>query len=406
MKYLLYPFFLLLIFRIDAQTQIKLMSYNLLHYPSGTGEDRSDELRYILNDYQPDIFMACEIEDNTGANEILDYCLGTQNYASSTFSYNHSGSYNLQQMLYFNKHKFDLVNETYLVTYIRDINHYTLKLKSDNPADQIYLDVYVAHLKAGNYNGDPQTRDDMVNVLLNDLSNIPSDHFVVVAGDFNFYGANEPAYQDLMNTGNAFVLKDPVNRPGSWHNNINFTDIHTQSTHAVSENNFVGGGLDDRFDFILLSDNLMNNPVLHYVSGSYSVYGNNGNCFNHAIINNTCQGSTYDATLRQHLYNMSDHLPVVLTLETPVTVGVDEVTDDATFAILEGNIIRTGFHIKSQTAGNFEVRIYDISGQLIKKIDNYRNANFVNVSGWTSGIYFLQVKDVKNQQLIKFVKTD
>ncbi len=382
------------------------MSYNLLHYPTGTGGDRSDELHYILNNYQPDIFMACEIEDETGANEILDYCLGTQNYAGSTFSYNHSGNYYLQQMLYYNKHKFELVNETYLTTYIRDINHYTLKLKSDNPSDDIYIDVYVAHLKAGNYNDDPQIRADMVNVLINDLPNIPADHFVVFAGDFNLYSANETAYQAILNQGNAVVFHDPVNRPGSWHNNTNFQDLHTQATHAVSDNNFVGGGLDDRFDFILLSDNLMNSPVLHYVNDSYAAYGNNGTCFNHAITHSACDGNTYDTTLRQHLYNMSDHLPVVLTLETPVTVSINDEVSTPAFSIAEGNVIHSGFHVISNSSSNFEVKLYSTTGQRIKTFDNYHNGVYFDMSDCSSGIYFLQLKDIQNQQLIKIVKAD
>ncbi len=407
MKIYLYLFWvLLLVFKVDAQTQLKLMSYNLLGYPSATGTDRKDELRYILNTYHPDIFMACEVEDATGADEILNYCLGTQNYDSSYFTYNHSGSYHLQQMIYFNKHKFELVNETYLVTYIRDINHYTLKLRTASPSDALYLDVYVGHLKAGNYNNDPQIRDDMVNVLINDLHNIPTGHFVVFAGDFNLYNANEAAYQDLMNPNNAVVFHDPVNREGDWHNNINFKDLDTQSTHSVSENNFVGGGLDDRFDFILLSDNLINSPVLHYVSGSYAAYGNNGTCFNKAINNPDCQGSMYDATLRQHLYNMSDHLPVVLRLETPVALDIKDLPATTEFTLAEGNLIHNNLHILSGEKQALNVMIYNTTGQLMLQQKHYATGDAVNVSGWASGMYYLYLQTDKNQQIIKFVKTD
>ncbi len=405
MKISLYILLILLsVFKIQAQTHLKLMSYNLLQYPSGTGGDRSDELFEILQAYQPDIFMACEIENQTGADEILYYCLGTQNYAASTFSYNHSGSYTLQQMLYYNKYKFELVNETYLTTYVRDINHYTLKLKSDDPSGNIFIDVYVVHLKAGNYSNDPQTRDDMVQVLINDLPNIPSDHFVIVAGDFNLYSANEPAYQDLLAPGNAVVLKDPVDRPGYWHNNANFKDILTQSTHSVPDNNFVGGGLDDRFDFILLSDNLMSSPVLHYVNGSYDVYGNNGTCFNRSIISSDCQGSTYDDVIRQHLYNMSDHLPVVLTLETPVSIGIDEIADAPAFQIAGGNPVHSGFSIVTRSTAPVDFGIYNTTGQLVKTCENYHTGDYIDVSDWASGIYFVKQKGVNNQQLIKIVK--
>ena len=395
----------LFVFKIEAQTQLKLMSYNLLGYPSATGTDRKDELRYILNSYQPDIFMACEVEDSAGADEILDYCLGTQDYDSSYFTYNHSDSYHLQQMIYFNKHKFELVNETYLVTYIRDINHYTLKLKTATPSDALYIDVYVGHLKAGNYNNDPQVREDMVNVLINDLHNIPAGHYVIFAGDFNLYSSNEAAYQNLINPNNAVVFHDPVDRVGSWHNNINFKDIDTQSTHSTSENNFVGGGLDDRFDFILLSDNLMNSPALHYVSGSYAAYGNNGTCFNKAINSSYCQGSTYDLTLRQHLYNMSDHLPVVLRLETPITLDIEVLSSTTEFTLKEGNLIHSDLHILSGEKQQLSVMIYNTAGQLILQQKKYTVGDAVNVSGWAPGVYYLYLQTNKTQQVIKFVKT-
>ena len=397
---------LVFVFKVEAQTQLKLMSYNLLGYPSATGIDRKDELRYILDSYQPDIFMACEVEDSAGADEILNYCLGTQNYDSSYFTYNHSGSYHLQQMIYFNKHKFELINETYLVTYIRDINHYTLKLRTASSSDALYIDVYVGHLKAGNYNNDPQVREDMVDVLINDLQNIPTGHFVVFAGDFNFYSANEAAYQDLINPNNAVVFHDPVDRAGSWHNNINFKDIDTQSTHSVSENNFVGGGLDDRFDFILLSDNLMNSPALHYVSGSYAAFGNNGTCFNKAINSSYCQGSTYDLTLRQHLYNMSDHLPVVLSLETPVVLDIENLSATTEFTLVEGNFIHDEIHILLGDEQHLNVMIYNTAGQMMLHQINYIKGDAINVSGWASGMYYLYLQTNKTQQIIKFVKTD
>ncbi len=394
-----------IIVNIQAQTQLKLMSYNLLHYPTGTNIDRKDDLRYILNHYQPDIFMACEVEDATGADEILNYCLGTQDYAGAYFTYNHSGSqYPLQQMLYYNRHKFELVNETYLVTYVRDINHYTLKLLTQDVSDDIYLDIYVGHLKASQ--SDTIARRDMVQVLVNDLQNIPTGHFVVFAGDFNLYNASEPAYQLMTNQSNAVVFKDPVNREGSWHNNYNFRDIDTQATHSVSENDYVGGGIDDRFDFIMLSENLMNSPVLHYVTGTYAAYGNNGNCFNKAITSSYCNGSTYDYTLRSHLYNMSDHLPVVLSLETPASLDTP-IVEKNLFKINEGTMINDYLSISSgEMYETFEISIYNTTGQLIKQILNYKTNEPVNFSNFTTGVYFLQIDTGQKHQVIKFVKTD
>ena len=57
-------------------------------------------------------------------------------------------------------------------------------------------------------------------------------------------------------------MADPINTPGSWNNNEDFRGVHTQSTRTSSSGfgGGAGGGLDDRFDFIMVSQNL------HYYS--------------------------------------------------------------------------------------------------------------------------------------------
>ncbi|HFX18008.1 MAG TPA: T9SS type A sorting domain-containing protein [Flavobacteriales bacterium] len=397
----------LIVLQLNAQSTIKLMTYNLLHFPSGTNiQDRKEDLRYILNDYQPDIFMVCELEDADGADQILNYCLGTTDYDAAYFTQNHSGSgYPLQQMLYFNKHKFELVNETYLVTYIRDINHYTLKLKTPNPDDEIFMDVYVAHLKASSGTDNERKRKDMVQVLVDDLVNIPNNHFVIFAGDFNLYSSYEPAYQLMTNPNNAVVFKDPVNRPGSWHNNTQFADLDTQSTHTVSDNDYVGGGLDDRFDFIMMSENLFNNPVLKYLPGTYKAYGNNGHCFNLAITNSSCDSPEYDSTLRNHLYRMSDHLPVVASLETPVTLASPYYTTN-TFRLDQGNMVEQSLSISSDALPQFDINIYNMAGQKVLQKNNYEAGEQIDFDTYKNGIYFLEINSPQYHQVIKFVKAD
>jgi endonuclease/exonuclease/phosphatase family metal-dependent hydrolase len=390
-----------------AQTQIKLMTYNLLHYPTGTNLDRKDDLRYILDTYEPDIFMVTELESETGSDEILNYCLNDDgaNYSAATFRYNGSSNYlELQQMLYYNHQKFELIYETALTTSVRDINHYVLKLLSqESNTDPVIIDVYVAHLKASSGANNENIRLNMVNVFTNDLQNISQDHFVVFAGDFNLYSSNEPAYQELLDASNYIVMKDPVNRPGSWHNNSSFTDLHTQSTHSNSSNDYVGGGIDDRFDFILLSENTFNNPKLQYIPNTYLSYGNNGNCFNHAITHSQCNSNEYDLTLRQHLYNMSDHLPVVLTLETNQILSVPEMLNQNYFS-LNANFIQQVLTVKSSENLIIDLKIINISGQTVFSRNNYRVNSPLNVSVLENGVYFLNLTDDKTHQIIKFVK--
>lgn len=401
-------FFVLINLSVFGQVNIKMMSYNLLHYPTGISIDRKDNLRYVLNAYQPDILAVCELENQTGADEILNYCLQTTDnrYSAASFTYNQSGYYqDLNQMLYYNHQKLELLNQTAVQTYLRDINHYTLRLRTQDVTTAPIIDVYVAHLKSSS--GSENDRLSMVTNFTDDLTNIPSDHFVIFAGDLNLYTATEPAYVELLDTTNAIVLKDPINRPGSWHNNATFKDIDTQSTHSVSADQYVGGGLDDRFDFILLSENTFNNTHLQYVPSSYHSFGNNGTCFNKSINSNYCSGTEYDQNLRDNLYLMSDHLPVVLTLESQDSnLKIDENDNISSAFIINSSQINENLRINMGKTNTANIKIFNILGQMVLQDNNYHNKHLIDISKLNKGLYLLQIQKVHYTKTLKFVKTD
>lgn len=67
---------------------------------------------------------------------------------------------------------------------------------------------------------------------------------------------------------------------GSWNNNDFFASVHSQSTHT-SGDCFSTGGSDDRFDFILTSDEIINGTdYMKLVPGSYKALGQDGQHFN------------------------------------------------------------------------------------------------------------------------------
>jgi hypothetical protein len=71
------------------------------------------------------------------------------------------------------------------------------------------------------------------------------------------------------------------------------------------------GGLDDRFDQILVSQNVMSGAdSLRYLDNSYDAVGNDGNHFNSNLLSGS--NSQYPDSVVNALYYMSDHLPVVL----------------------------------------------------------------------------------------------
>lgn len=322
-----------------SQTNIKTMFYNMLNFPSSFQiADDLNRLNRIVNNYQPDLFLVAEITSPDVEQLVLQKVLTTSNYKAVTYQNNTSGTppfNNLQQFAFYNADKLLLVKQGVIKTYLRDINHYTFKLNTlDQDSNPILIEVFVAHLKASNTDSDKSNRNAMINDFFTAVNNglIAPNSFVLFSGDLNLYASSEPAYQNLLNPQHAIKIVDPINNPGDWTSNSTFQGIHTQSTRLNSiGDSGATGGLDDRFDFILMSENLQNHTNLSYVPNSYKAYGNNGNCFDKSINNTSCTG-TFSQQLRDDLYYFSDHLPVVMELYTSKLMHVNYI-DDTTLSL-------------------------------------------------------------------------
>ncbi|MBV1923904.1 MAG: T9SS type A sorting domain-containing protein [Flavobacteriaceae bacterium] len=402
-------------FTITSQEVVKTMFYNLLEFPNASPTGRPEILKDILNTYNPDIFMVCELQSEFGAEQILNTSLNYDEvvYSQAPFVYNQSGNNtNLQQLLYFRNDKFSLESTDIIENDIRDINRYQLKLNTvDQDVDPVFIDVFVTHLKSSQGTDNQNIRLGMVTEFTDYLETIDPNSFVIFAGDFNVYTASEPAYQELLDNTNSIVLKDPIKTPGSWHNNDFFQDIHTQSTR-INSGPFgagAGGGLDDRFDFILISENMESNPTLRYISDTYKSYGNNGNCYNNDINSGDCFGD-FDESLRNNLFNMSDHLPVVMELETDkefmILNSEDEIFNQD-LLLIEQTVVQNKLLINVHPSVQefFTIEIYNTLGQkLIQRTNVNSETIHIDVSHLPQGMYFMK-SSLKNNNLIKFIKT-
>ncbi|RKN19535.1 hypothetical protein D7035_13740, partial [Aquimarina sp. AD1] len=125
MKGIFIPLVLLFGVQISfGQATIKTMFYNVLNYPAAPPENREEILETIIDSYEPDIFMICELETEIGGEEILNESLNDDNtnYSSAPFLSNFSNSdVELHQLLYYNNQKFTLIDSQRLTTTIRDI---------------------------------------------------------------------------------------------------------------------------------------------------------------------------------------------------------------------------------------------------------------------------------------------
>ncbi len=399
-----------------CQESFKIRFYNVLNYPDQSPASRIDDLEGIISIYQPDIFMVCEINNEQGADNILNMLQGVKpNYLGATFVLNTSDDdsgdqNNLQNMMYYDASKFILVAQTEVPTNLRDFNHYTLKLNTVNQdSNPIVLNVIVCHLKSSSGTTNQQLRLEMVDDLVAYLDTFPNDEFVMLGGDLNIYTNTEPAFLELLDTSNNITFIDPANRIGSWHNNPTYIDVFTQSTRTQTGQGGATGGFDDRFDFILTSENMLTNPDLIYSTNSYKVFGNNSNvnCLNQEIMSTDCSGADYDLSIRTTLFNMSDHLPVFIELETNETIlGINDFVFGESFKILGSNIVSDWLTLKFESIQlkSELILIYNTLGQEIGSY-NIENLNQIkiNVSNWSTGIYY--VVDFYNVvKPLKFIK--
>ena len=219
--------------------------------------------------------------------------------------------------------------------------------------------------------------------------NYQADHNYVIFGDFNMYTSNEQGFINLTADPNrAIRFKDPINKPGSWNNSGAFASVHTQSTR-VSGSCHSGGGLDDRFDFVLCGQELLDNTRgLAYIPGSYRAVGNDGNHFNSSI--NTGTNSAVPSAVLTALYEMSDHLPVEIKMGINRTIASVSEQHIDNFLVVS-NPVGNQLHWRMQVpqAGNLVVT--DIQGKEVLSYALEAASSWVinDVSNWTQGAYYL-----------------
>jgi len=416
-KLLILSVLILIGFKLSAQDRVKVMSYNLLNYGNTTSyctqtnNNMTSKTGYnatIINYIKPDIVGVIEMGSSDFVhNRFLDSVLNVNgvSYYAKAHKMNMAGS-TIISLLYYNQQKFGLAGVVSLQHQVRDIVLFRLFYRSPKLAvthDTAFVNCIVAHLKAGSQSSSKATRTQMVNQALGYLSNhYPADNYLFM-GDLNLYSSNEGAYQSLLNYSNsAYKFNDPINTPGNWNNNSSFAAVHTQSTHSSSNGCASGGGLDDRFDFILISDALKTGSKhITYVSNSYKVVGNDGNHFNKSINNGT--NNSVPANVLNALYNNSDHLPVVLELDLDnVIAGISDAEKANQIRVRFENPVNNKLQlsINSAKAKDVEVLIYDVRGRMIAgrkiRIDGNSHLDF-DLSSMANGMYFLRILGANNQ---------
>ncbi len=301
---------------------VRLVTYNLLNYTSG----RDAEFRHVMNELQADVLVVQEIGSQTAVN----------NFLNSVLLYNEPGEweagpfvngYDSDNAIFFRSAVIDDVTHFRITTTLRDIDEWTVQPVGYESAEA-GVRIYVVHLKASQGSTNEQRRLDEVTDMRQRMETYPPGQNYIVAGDFNIYRSSEPAYVYMLSTdgGPAGVVVDPLGVPGSWHDHAGLAWVHTQSPRTVPFGGGATGGLDDRFDQLLVSPTMMDEEGFDYIDDSYISFGNDGQHFNIALIDPPDNGVVSQETV-EALYYGSDHLPVYADFQLPAILVADSEID-------------------------------------------------------------------------------
>lgn len=412
--------FLSLVSLAQYQDTLRLVHYNILNYRnhfdactqvSNNIEGKEANLRTILNYVQADLISFNEVANRASAADslklmVLDQ-LGGFTYQMGEFS----GNSFLANALFYRSDKLVYQGKSVILkdlngsALVRQIDVHRMYYKQQaalNAGDTTFLVVYQAHLKAGNDLDDLDERNLAVEAMMkyhND--NHRGLHYVLMA-DLNVKSSNEDAYKKLTSEAASNIrFNDPLDREGAWNSNSNYADIHSQSTRSSETNNdcFSGGGLDDRFDFILCGAELLDGfSPIQYLNGSYKSLGNDGLHFNKDLLspmNNSAPDSVINA-----LYACSDHLPILADFEISSEYSsMPQISSQPTMWTLK----RHELDILSAPGMETNVTICDLLGRPVFKAKLSESRQKLNLAYLQDGVYVLMIqagRNAHNQRIV------
>ncbi|MCX7863082.1 MAG: T9SS type A sorting domain-containing protein [Bacteroidales bacterium] len=399
------------------------MTYNLLNFNNNTSyctqnnnpiNNKKIYLKTISQYVMPDIIGFNEVgANNANIQLILDSILnvGTSKIYGR-IPYINSSNSDIVSTVFYNTNKFALHSTNFLQTGLRDViiaNLYYKSLELQNQQDTVFVRVIVAHLKAGSTSSDQQQRAQETQIIMNYLNNLGSIKNTILMGDLNVNASTEQAFQNLINHSNiAIRFYDPVNKLGNWHDNASFALYHTQAAQLNSNGCTSGGGLDDRFDFILASFGIMNKLYkVEYLNNSYKVIGQDGNRLNMGVDNPENYSVPNDVLIA--LANMSDHLPVTLKLvvhQTPqISVEKNPFTEwTVTPVSWQKNVLT----FKSNINEKIQLKIINTTGNTVFEGVAYATETEFSIQtpDAINGIYIIEITNSNFRKYYKILKTE
>lgn len=382
---------------------LKICSYNILKFSENVDDNRLANFRVVLDAMKPDILIVQELISESAMqlflNSVLNHTMPNQ-FASSSFI----DGPDTDNAVFYRTDKIQLLSQKQIATDLRDISEFVLR------ANRVDFRLYSLHLKAGQGSSNEQRRYSETRSLREYLNTLDEDANFIVAGDFNIYSSTESAFQKLIGSepDNDGRLFDPIGREGNWHNNQTYAAIHTQSPRTSSFGGGATGGLDDRFDLMLISGSIYNAQTgsngdrIRYLSDTYSAFGNDGAHFDQAIITGT--NNAVPPNVVNALHEASDHLPIFAKFEFDANKFSTSViamnTTPALFS-LDQNYPNpfnptTTIRFSLSQAANVHLGLYDLTGKEIDVLLSERKqagdySFSIDARGLASGVYIYRI---------------
>ena len=300
-----------------------------------------------------DVLLLQEQATNFSTTDrILDLLNGTNGaggYARGTLS-PVGGVNDIMQTVIYRTNSVQLVGETQATTIntnsggTRATMRYQLRPLGYDSAADFY--VFNSHLRPSDTTADANRRGVEVSQLRTNADALGEGAHIIYVGDMNFYRTNDAGWIAFTGGGSGRAF-DPVNAVGNWNNNSNFTAVHTQNPRSA---------MDDRFDFQLVTDEVLDGRGFSYITNSYWAFGNTGShVYDQAIdTGNAVAGlnavlTNYSTAQISNVFSslvaLSDHLPVVADYQLPARLGVS--TNQLDSRVIIGAVLTNNFAVSN-----------------------------------------------------------
>ncbi|HYF15735.1 MAG TPA: PKD domain-containing protein [Phycisphaerales bacterium] len=356
-----------------AHAQVRVVTWNISNY---NGSNRATDIQNVLygqvpaglalagQRMAPDVLLIQEVSSSAALNTLVSVVNSAPGSPGDWAAAPFINGNDSEGVLLYRTGKFTLVGNTTWTISVgvsastteppRNTYRYDLRPVGYTSAGAT-LACYNSHMKAQDAGSDDNAmrltecrriRDNAQGLDTNPdngvFDGLPAGYSFILAGDFNIQSSGSAEYQELVasQANNAGRFFDPINSPGSWNNNSAFTFLHTQDPATSAAN----GGMDDRFDQILVSQSLRDSAGWHYIGShtldysdttwndpnhSHRAWGNDGGSGGGMlrVAGNTMVGPV----IAQDIIDCasgSGHIPVFADFRVPAKAGVSSVTID------------------------------------------------------------------------------